>query len=97
MSQPEGRVCRRVSNVGTVWGRGRNNYGQLGDGTFTDSTVFVQAQGLTIVVQISGGYSYIVARKSDGTVWVWGWNFWGELGNGTQFIQQRAAAVARFN
>jgi len=70
---------------GTVWGRGNNSYGQLGNGTFADSSVFVQVMGLKDVVQIAAS-NHVVALKSDGTVWAWGWNYSGELGNGTLFI-----------
>src|SRR5262245_6799755 len=67
---------------GTVWGRGNNGGGQLGNGTYTDSAVLVQAQGLSNVVQISGS-THFVALKADGTVWTWGANTDGQLGYDT--------------
>jgi alpha-tubulin suppressor-like RCC1 family protein len=70
---------------GTVWACGNNSYGQLGNGTFTDSNVFVEVSGLNDVVQITAS-NHVVALKSDGTVWAWGSDYWGELGNGTFFI-----------
>ena len=69
---------------GTVWGRGRNDSGQLGDGTMTDRATPVQITGLTDVIQVSAGTANSMALRSDGTVWVWGDAFYGELGNGTR-------------
>jgi len=67
---------------GTVWGRGVNSAGQLGNGTYTDSSVLVQAQGLENVTQIAASV-HVVALRSDGTVWAWGDNSEGELGIGS--------------
>jgi alpha-tubulin suppressor-like RCC1 family protein len=78
-----------LKSDGTVWTWGRNEYGQLGDGTNTTRTVPVQVLGpggvgyLTGIVAISGGYEHTIARKSDGTVWSWGANSAGQLGDGT--------------
>lgn len=67
---------------GSVWAWGRNNYGQLCDGTTTSSAVPKQIPGLTDVTAIAGttglywdgfgatGY----ALKTDGTLWAWGRN-----------------------
>ena len=68
---------------GTVWTWGYNKYGQLGNGTNSDSNVPVQALGLTGVTVIAGGHYHSLALKNDGTVWAWGWNGEGELGNRT--------------
>jgi alpha-tubulin suppressor-like RCC1 family protein len=78
---------------GTAWAWGRNDYGQLGDGTTTDSPVPVQVVGtggigyLTSVTAVAAtsetGYSHAVALKDDGSVWAWGCNGYGQLGDGT--------------
>ena len=68
---------------GTVWAWGGNEYGELGNGTNTDSNVPVQVSGLTGITAIAGGGSHSLALKQDGTVWAWGGNEYGELGNGT--------------
>lgn len=67
---------------GTVWAWGDNTYGQLGNGTTTESHTPVQVSGLTGVVSVkmSGGHS--LALKSDGTVWSWGNMPYGSLGDG---------------
>ncbi len=74
---------------GTVWTTGYNGYGQLGDGTTTSRTSYVQVLGpdgigfLTGVVSIAAAANHTVALKSDGTVWAWGVNSSGELGDNT--------------
>ncbi len=61
---------------------GRNDVGQLGDGTTTNRNTPVQVSGLSGVIQVAGG-NHSLALKSDGTVWAWGRNDHGELGDGT--------------
>ena len=63
-----------LKSDGTVWTWGRNEYGQLGDGTTTDRNAPVQVSGLSEVIAIEGGYGHTIALKSDGTIWAWGWN-----------------------
>ena len=73
-----------LKSDGTIWSWGYNNYGQLGDGTTTDSNVPVQeSTGSTDWVDFAAGYVESVAVKSDGTIWTWGDNNYGQLGNGT--------------
>ena len=68
---------------GSVSAWGRNNYGQLGNGTNIDSYAPVTVSGLTQVVGIASGSDHNLAVKVDGTVWAWGLNNHGQLGNGT--------------
>jgi alpha-tubulin suppressor-like RCC1 family protein len=78
-----------LKDDGTVWTWGYNGYGELGNGTTTDSSVPIQVVGqgglgyLAGIVAIGGGSSHTVALKNDGTVWTWGDNNYGELGDGT--------------
>lgn len=66
---------------GTVWARGSNSHGQLGDGTTTYRNSAVQVQGLSGVIAISMSNTvHCLALKIDGTVWGWGYNS-GGLGN----------------
>lgn len=57
---------------GTVWAWGRNERGQLGDGTREDSGVPVQVGGLTDVKAIAAGGHHALALQADGTVGTWG-------------------------
>ncbi|MDD5537384.1 MAG: two-component regulator propeller domain-containing protein [Candidatus Omnitrophica bacterium] len=72
-----------LQDDGIVWAWGENEWGQLGDGTTTNSDVPVQVRNLSDVIAISAGHYHSLALKSDGTVWAWGDNESGELGNGT--------------
>jgi len=74
-------TCALLSN-GTLrcWGR---NQGQLGNGTYTNSSTPVAVSGLSSVSAVSGGGAHTCAVRSDGTVWCWGENDFGQLGNGT--------------
>lgn len=57
---------------GTVWAWGENADGELGNGTYTNSSVPIQVSGLTGVTAIAGGEFSSLALKADGTVWSWG-------------------------
>ena len=77
-----------VKANGTVWTWGRNDFGQLGDGTTLTRSVPVQVPGLTDIVAVAAGPSDAVAVKADGTVWAWGRNDTGQLGD-TSTVNRR--------
>jgi alpha-tubulin suppressor-like RCC1 family protein len=70
---------------GTVAAWGKNEAGQLGNGTITDSSVPVAVTisdvlaGKT-VVGVAAGWQHSLALCSDGTVAAWGNNYRGQLG-----------------
>ena len=70
---------------GTIQGFGRNDYGQLGDGTTTQRTSQVTVSGINNAIDISSGPSshHSLALLNDKTVKSWGNNFYGQLGNNT--------------
>jgi alpha-tubulin suppressor-like RCC1 family protein len=67
---------------GTLWSAGSNSFGQLGDGTASTRTTFVQVGTATNWQQVSEGSSFSMGVRSDGTLWGWGFNLNGQLGVG---------------
>src|SRR3990170_4641471 len=57
---------------GLVWSWGKNEYGQLGDGSIKNKLSPVQVKHLSSIIAIDGGAWHSLALKSDGTVWAWG-------------------------
>ncbi|MBL7511091.1 RCC1 repeat- and reductase domain-containing protein, partial [Frankia sp. CNm7] len=68
---------------GTVRAWGGNFFGQLGNGTTTNSLQPVRVPGLTGVTAIAASGASGYALRRDGTVRAWGYNSHGQLGNGT--------------
>ncbi|MTK02433.1 Ig-like domain repeat protein [Micromonospora sp. CP22] len=74
-----------LTSTGTVLAWGDNLFGQLGNGTTTDSNVPVPVNlpAGTTITAIAAGFAHSLALTSTGTVLAWGVNTDGELGNGT--------------
>lgn len=71
-----------LKSNGTTLAWGRNENGQVGDGTTTQRNTPVQID-VSDVTSIALGWYHTAELKSDGTVWVWGFNGHGQLGDGT--------------
>jgi alpha-tubulin suppressor-like RCC1 family protein len=69
-----------LNSDGTLWAWGGNFFGQLGDGTYTNTVTPVQVSGLISVTALGGRGYHNLALTSDGKVWAWGWNNHGQLG-----------------
>ncbi|HWR32445.1 MAG TPA: T9SS type A sorting domain-containing protein [Chitinophagaceae bacterium] len=68
----------------TVMGWGANGYGQLGNGTSSNSyNVPVQMTGMTDAIAVAGGYYHSLILKANGRVWASGYNGFGQFGDGT--------------
>jgi alpha-tubulin suppressor-like RCC1 family protein len=73
---------------GEVWDWGDNKWGQLGDGTTTNSDIPVRVQLPSPAVQVYEGGDLTddgqsLALLSNGQVWGWGNDEYGQLGNGS--------------
>ncbi len=71
-----------LDETGQVWAWGKNNYGQLGDGSKANKNKPIAVSGMIDVKAISCGRYFSMVLKQDGSVWTWGKNGDGELGNG---------------
>ncbi|WP_232350340.1 InlB B-repeat-containing protein [Bifidobacterium sp. W8112] len=78
-----------LGSDGNTYAWGRNDYGQLGDGTTTERHTPVRInkpEGTPAdftYVQVSAGWYHSLALGSDGNAYAWGYNGNGQLGNGT--------------
>lgn len=88
-----------VDADGAVYAWGRNDNGQLGDDSTSDSPtpVAVVTSGTPMegkkIVAVSAGMGFSVALASDGTLYSWGLNTSRELGNGTTTTSHKPVAV----
>jgi alpha-tubulin suppressor-like RCC1 family protein len=79
---------------GTAWGWGYNRWGQLGNGaTIITSSPVAVTGGITNWTQISAGWDFTAAIRSDGTAWGWGLNAAGQLGDSTTVAKSSPVAV----
>jgi len=84
-----------IKTDGTLWIWGRGTEGQLGDNTTVNrSTPVTTFAGGANWKQVSCGYFFISAIKTDGTLWTWGNNGNGQLGNNT--VTNRSTPVTTF-
>ena len=72
---------------------GRNDRGQLGDGTRTNRSVPTRVKGLDTVSDVSSGGSHACALTTSSRVKCWGDNTMGQLGNGGSGVSTRPVAV----
>jgi alpha-tubulin suppressor-like RCC1 family protein len=76
-----------IKSDGTAWAWGRNNRGQIGNGTGGTNNAKVvspvRVGTLTGVRMISAGVGHSLATTTGDALWAWGYNASGQLGDGT--------------
>ena len=90
-----------ISAITSVWTRGGNDFGQLGDGTLTSHSTPERVTGLPVYIagiSAGGGFTarlgdgisatggFATVLGTDGTVWAWGDDSAGQLGNARSSI-----------
>jgi len=81
VSSGESFTCGVKTND-TLYCWGRNNNGQLGDGTNSDRNIPVQEYSQSISWEsVSAGEEHTCSLKTDGSLYCWGYNYYGQLGN----------------
>ncbi len=70
-----------VLGTGAVWCWGDNAWGQLGDGTYTESLAPVQVAGVADAEKVCAGVDHTCALLASGRVACWGSNEHGQLGH----------------
>jgi alpha-tubulin suppressor-like RCC1 family protein len=79
----DSHTCALTTGNGLLcWGR--NDTGQLGDGTTTQRNSPMNVSGLRSgVSSVSAGARHTCARMQTGAAMCWGYNFYGQVGDGT--------------
>ena len=80
-----------ISKDGGLYTWGYNDYGQLGNGTTTNSSNPIKI--MNDAVDCAGGGNHTIALKKDGTVYTWGYNNCGQLGDGTTTDRTSPVAI----
>ena len=89
------RHSAAIKTDGTLWTWGPGNYGQLGTNDTTQrNTPVTTFAGGTNWKQVSAGFRYCAAIKTDGTLWTWGRGSYGLLGDNT--ATHRSTPVTTF-
>ncbi len=70
----EGEFTVAIKTDGTLWTWGANNFGQLGNGSTTNTSVLIPTQIGTDTnwKEIAAGLSHVAAIKDNGALWTWG-------------------------
>jgi parallel beta-helix repeat protein len=86
-----------LTEEGSVWAWGRNDYGQLGNSSTSNENIPVQVKDLNDITAIAAGRFHSMGLKQDGTVWAWGGNNSGQLGDSSTSEQRIPVQVKNLN
>lgn len=72
-----------LDRSGVAWAWGLNQYGQIGNGTLTNTSIPVRVSGINEEITAISAGTYFSLALANGKVYAWGRNNLGQLGNGT--------------
>jgi len=78
-----------IGTDGSLWARGDNRWGQIGNGSTRQNINYYVQIGTDTWTSVDTGNGFTVAIKSDGSLWAWGINERGQLGIGRTIIRAR--------
>jgi alpha-tubulin suppressor-like RCC1 family protein len=81
-----------TGNAVYCWGR--NEQGQLGDGSRNSTILPVPVAGGLSFAQVSAGSTHTCGVTTANEVYCWGWNATGQVGDGTQTMRLIPTAIA---
>lgn len=73
-----------IKTDGSLWAWGRNQFGQLGDGTTINKNVPTRIGDDNDWAMVDASLYNTIALKNDGSLWCWGNNNYGQIGDGNQ-------------
>jgi len=91
----DGSSFYTLAQYGWVYAWGRNDKGQLGDGTTTDRSTPTRVPGLSDVTQLVTGTAHVCVTTYAGAVLCWGANQNGQVGDGT-FVNRTSPVTVTF-
>ncbi len=83
-----------VTGSGELWCWGRNDFGQVGDGSQVNRSLPVLVPSSSDFAAVTAGQDHTCARTEQGTGYCWGRNDNGQLGEGTQTDRSQPVPVS---
>jgi alpha-tubulin suppressor-like RCC1 family protein len=91
----DGSSFYALNQYGELYAWGRNDKGQLGDGTTTDRSTPTRIPGPSNITQLVAGTAHACVTTFDGAVLCWGANQNGQVGDGT-FVNRTSLVTVTF-
>ena len=94
-----------LKSDGSLWAMGKNEHGQLGDGTYNSNNLPEQIVASNVTA-IAAGAAHSLFLKNDGSLWGMGNDYYGQLGDGKnsyttilpeQIVASNVTAIAAGN
>lgn len=82
-----------IKTDGTLWAWGKNDYSQLGDGSYLNQNAPIQIGTATNWKSVAVGMDHTLAIKTDNTLWAWGRNNYGQLGDTTYTNREQPVQI----